>query len=51
MHYDDKPQASEHFRLVVGYDLKSDEIIYQEPADSNAEYKKMDVRSLSSYGR
>jgi len=41
MHYDETPQASEHFRLIVGYDSKSDEMIYQEPADSNAEYKKM----------
>ena len=41
MHYGDNPRASEHFRLVVGYDSKSDEIIYNEPADSNAGYKKM----------
>lgn len=32
MHYDDAAGAPEHFRLIVGYDSKSDEVLYNEPA-------------------
>jgi hypothetical protein len=32
MHYDGRPGASEHFRLVTGYDAARDEVIYNEPA-------------------
>ena len=32
MHYDDAPDTSEHFRLILGYDSPRDEVIYHEPA-------------------
>ncbi len=41
MHYDDKPHTTEHFRLIVGYDAKSDEIIYHEPAVANGGNRRM----------
>jgi hypothetical protein len=31
-HFDHSPQTTEHFRLVIGYDHKTDEIIYHDPA-------------------
>ncbi len=45
MHYDDRPDASEHFRLVLGYDPKGDEVIYHEPAVADGKYARM-KRSL-----
>ena len=41
MHYDDKPKANEHFRLVLGYDSKKDEIIYHEPAEAAGACRRM----------
>jgi hypothetical protein len=41
MHYDDKPKANEHFRLVLGYDPKKDEVIYHEPAELAGGYRRM----------
>jgi hypothetical protein len=41
MHYDDKPKANEHFRLVLGYDPNKDEVIYHEPAEPAAAYRRM----------
>jgi len=41
-HYDDSPGSSEHFRLVLGYDASSDEVIYHEPAEDDGAYKRMD---------
>ncbi|HXY37439.1 MAG TPA: C39 family peptidase [Planctomycetaceae bacterium] len=32
MRYDDEPKSPEHFRLVLGYDSASDEVIYHDPA-------------------
>jgi hypothetical protein len=45
MHYDDKPATTEHFRLIVGYDAGRDEIVYHEPAERDAAYRRM-PRSL-----
>ncbi len=45
MHYDDRPDAGEHFRLVLGYDPKTDEVIYHEPAVAKGAYQRM-KRSL-----
>ncbi|BBM86379.1 C39 family peptidase [Candidatus Uabimicrobium amorphum] len=45
MHYADKPNTTEHFRLVTGYDATRDEVIYHEPAVANGAYRKM-KRSL-----
>jgi len=41
MHYDDRASSSEHFRLVLGYDAKSDELIYHEPAETDGAYRRM----------
>jgi hypothetical protein len=40
-HYDETPGASEHFRLVVGYDAETDELIYHEPAEAAGAYQRM----------
>ena len=40
-HYDEKPNTTEHFRLVVGYDAKKDEVIYHEPAEADGAYRRM----------
>jgi len=40
-HYDDSPNTTEHFRLVLGYDADKDEIIYHEPAVKNGSYRRM----------
>jgi len=42
MHYDDPPHDSEHFRLVVGYDASSDEVLFHEPAEDRGAYRRMD---------
>jgi hypothetical protein len=42
MNYDDRAKSSEHFRLVLGYDPNSDEVIYHEPAESNGAYRRME---------
>jgi Peptidase_C39 like family len=41
MHYDESPRTTEHFRLVVGYDPKTDEVVYHEPAEDHGAYRRM----------
>jgi hypothetical protein len=41
MHYDDQPKTTEHFRLILGFDARADEVIYHEPAAANGAYKRM----------
>lgn len=41
MHYDASPKTTEHFRLVTGYDAKSDEVLYQEPAEDDGANRRM----------
>jgi hypothetical protein len=41
MHFDERPKTTEHFRLVVGYDRKHDQIIFHEPAITNGAYRRM----------
>ncbi len=41
MRYDDSPDATEHFRLVLGYDSTTDEILYHEPAVADGAYARM----------
>ncbi|MFT3837143.1 MAG: C39 family peptidase [Myxococcaceae bacterium] len=41
MHYDDSPDTTEHFRLITGYDAKTDEVVYQEPAVDHGENQRM----------
>ncbi len=40
-HYDDSPKTTEHFRLILGYDAKTDEVIYHEPGLANGAYRRM----------
>ena len=37
----DERGAAEHFRLILGYDAGSDEVIYHEPARENGAYQRM----------
>ena len=41
MHYDDRPDTTEHFRLVLGYDADRDEVVYHEPALPDGAYRRM----------
>lgn len=41
MRFDDRPQAPEHFRLVLGYDAQSDEVLYNDPAEAEGSYLRM----------
>jgi hypothetical protein len=41
MRYDDSPNTTEHMRLIVGYESRSDTVIYLDPADRSAGYRKM----------
>jgi len=41
MRYSDDPETTEHFRLIVGYDAKTDEVIYHEPAVRRGGYLRM----------
>lgn len=41
MHYDRAPRSPEHFRLVLGFDRATDEIIYHEPGQNEGAYKRM----------
>ncbi len=41
MRYDDRPKTTEHFRLILGYDSRKDEVIYHEPARASAGYRRM----------
>jgi hypothetical protein len=41
MHYDGSPNTTEHFRLVTGYDARTDEVVYQEPAEANGADRRM----------
>jgi hypothetical protein len=41
MRYDEQPDTTEHFRLVLGYDVDTDEVIYHDPAEANGSYLPM----------
>jgi len=41
MHYDRAARSPEHFRLVLGFDRATDEIIYHEPGQNEGAYKRM----------
>jgi hypothetical protein len=41
MHYDATPNTTEHMRLVVGYDAKTDGVIYLDPADRAGRHQRM----------
>ena len=39
--FDERPRASEHFRLVLGFDRGRDEIVYHDPALADGAYRRM----------
>jgi hypothetical protein len=41
MRYDEQPQTTEHFRLVLGFDAAKDELFYHEPAAPRGAYRRM----------
>lgn len=41
MRYDERPDTTEHFRLVLGYDAEHDEVVYHEPAEDDGSYRRM----------
>ncbi len=41
MRYDERPGASEHFRLVLGFDPGAGEVIYHEPAEEDGGDRRM----------
>ncbi len=41
MRFDERPDTTEHFRLVLGYDATTDEVIYHDPAIDNGAYLRM----------
>ncbi|MEK6249084.1 MAG: C39 family peptidase, partial [Planctomycetales bacterium] len=46
--YDEQPDTTEHFRLILGYDSKTDEVIYHEPAKRKGAYLKMPRTTMLS---
>lgn len=42
MRYDESPNATEHFRLILGFDQAKDAVIYHEPAESGGGYREME---------
>jgi len=46
MHDDDHPNTTEHFRLILGYDARSDEVIFHEPAVNQGAYRRMKREQL-----
>ncbi|MEZ4297190.1 MAG: C39 family peptidase [Polyangiaceae bacterium] len=40
-HFDERPDTTEHFRLILGYDHATDEIVYSDPALKNGAYLRM----------
>lgn len=39
--FDEQPNTTEHFRLVVGYDAERDQVIYHDPAIDEGAYLRM----------
>lgn len=46
--YDQRPDTTEHFRLILGYDADTDEVIYHEPAEANGAHRRMKRSMLLS---
>ncbi len=40
-HFDERPGTTEHFRLVLGYDHATDEVVYSDPAIPDGAYMRM----------
>jgi hypothetical protein len=41
MYYDERMKTPEHFRLILGYDAKTDEVIFHEPAVKKGAYLRI----------
>jgi hypothetical protein len=41
MRYDERPAPTEHFRLVLGYDSDTDEVLFHDPALVDGAYRRM----------
>jgi hypothetical protein len=41
MHYDRSPNSPEHFRLILGFDRATSEVIYHEPGQDGGAYRRM----------
>ncbi len=41
MHYDEQPATTEHFRLVLGYDAETKDVICHDPAEADGAYLRM----------
>jgi hypothetical protein len=39
--YDERPDTTEHFRLILGYDAEQDQVVYHEPAEDDGGYRRM----------
>jgi hypothetical protein len=46
MRTDNTESATEHFRLILGYDRGKREIIFHEPAETNGQYKQMELKDF-----
>jgi hypothetical protein len=40
-HFDERPDTTEHFRLILGYDHATDEVVYSDPAVPKGAYLRM----------
>ena len=48
MRYDASPNTTEHMRLILGYNAKTDEVLYRDPAGRDTTYQRMErARFLS----
>jgi Peptidase_C39 like family len=41
MRYDERPAPTEHFRLVLGYDSDTDQVLFHDPAVADSAYRRM----------
>ncbi len=39
--FDERPDTTEHFRLVVGFDVEEDSVVYHEPAAEEGAFQRM----------
>jgi hypothetical protein len=46
MYYDARRSTPEHFRLILGYDAQTDEVLYHEPAEAAGAYRRMKKADL-----
>lgn len=42
------PEATEHFRLLLGYDESTGEVVYHEPAEERGSYRRMPLAKMLS---